>query len=103
MSDYRNFRLFYNQSIHPELLHLERQRKRLIRLLGLSAVLLAFVALIQIAVGILFVTLILMIPVGLWISYLAFRVQVYFREFKPRIIGLLLDFIGNDLNYGRFT
>lgn len=95
----RLFRLFYNQAIHPELLSLERRRRRLVRLLSLSALLLAAVFALQVVVNIFFVTLILLIPVGIWIAYLAFRVQVYFREFKPRIVGLILDFIDNDLNY----
>lgn len=95
----RLFRLFYNQAIHPELLSLERRRRRLMRLLALSALLLAGVLAFQLAIRIFVVTLLLFIPVGLWIAYLIFRIQVYFREFKPRIVGLILDFIDNDLNY----
>lgn len=95
----RLFRLFYNQAIHPELLSLERRRQRLMRLLSLSVLLLAAVFALQIFIAIFVVTLVLFIPVAIWIAYLAFRVQVYFQEFKPRIVGLILDFIDNDLNY----
>ena len=99
MSAYRDLRLFYNQSIHPELLHLEQRRQRLLRLLLLSGVLLAGIVLLQIYLNEVFYTLLLLIPVGLWIAYLLFRVQVYYREFKPRIVNLLLDFIDNDVNF----
>ena len=100
MRAYHDFRLFYNQSIHPELLNLEQRRRQLVRLLSLSVFLLLCVLAFQVYVEILVVTLILLIPVGLWISYLAFRVQVFFQEYKPRVVGLILDFIDNDINYG---
>lgn len=96
---YRDFRLFYNQNIHPELLHLEQQRRRLVRLLGLSVLLLAGVVAFQIYIDIFTLTLFLLIPVAMWVSYLAFRIRVFFKEFKPRIVGLLLDFIDNDVNF----
>ena len=44
LSSYHDFRLFYNQTIHPELLHLEHRRHRLLRLLGLSGLLSATTA-----------------------------------------------------------
>ena len=102
MRAYHDFRLFYNQSIYPELLNLEQRRRRLMRLLGLSVFLVLGVVLLQVYVRIFIVTLLLLIPIGLWIAYLAFRVQVYYREFKPRIVGLVLDFIDNDINFGTF-
>lgn len=102
MRAYHDFRLFYNQSIHPELLNLEQRRRRLIRLLALSVFLLAGVLLLQVYIHIFVVTLLLLIPIGLWIAYLGFRVQVYYQEFKPRIVGLVLDFIDNDINFGSF-
>ncbi|MEQ1747317.1 MAG: DUF3137 domain-containing protein, partial [Saprospiraceae bacterium] len=102
MHAYHDFRLFYNQSIHPELLNLEQRRRRLVRLLGLSVFLLTGVVFLQVYVQIFVVTLLLMVPVGLWIAYLAFRVQVYYREFKPRVVGLVLDFMDNDVNYDSF-
>ncbi len=98
-SSYHNFRLFYNQSLFPELLNLEQRRRRLIRLLLLSIILLAGVVFLQVYVSIFALTLALLIPVGLWISYLAFRIQVFFKEFKPRVVTLLLDFIDNDVNF----
>ncbi len=99
MRPYHDFRVFYNQNIYPELANLERRRQRLIRLLGLSAFLVAGIGAIQLYLGIFLVTLMLFIPVGLWIPFLAHQVRVYYLEFKPRIVGLILDFIDNDVNY----
>lgn len=98
-SAYHNFRLFYNQSIHPELLNMEQRRKRLMRLLLLSGFMLAGVVVLQVYLSIFAVTLALFIPVGLWMAYLAFKVQVFFKEFKPRVVTLLLDYIDNDVNF----
>jgi hypothetical protein len=99
LNAYHDFRLFYNQNIHPELLHLEQRRRRLVRLLALSGVLLAAVVAMQIFVNVFVFTLLLLIPVAMWIAYLVFRVQVFYQEFKPRIVGLILDFIDNDVNF----
>ncbi|MCB0527135.1 MAG: DUF3137 domain-containing protein [Saprospiraceae bacterium] len=99
MDAYRDFRLFYNQNIHPELLHMEQRRRRLIRLLGLSALMIAGVVAVQLFMGIFLLSLLLAIPVAMWVSYLGFRIRVFFQEFKPRVVGLLLDFIDNDVNF----
>lgn len=77
---------------------MELRRRRLIRLLLLSILLLAGVVFLQVFLSIFAITLALFIPVGLWIAYLMFRVQVFYKEFKPRIVALLLDFIDNDVN-----
>ncbi len=98
-SAYHDLRLFYNQHIHPELLHLEQRRRRLIRLIALSVLLLAGVVALQVYIGIFVLTLLLLIFMALWMSYLAFQVRLFFQEFKPRIVGLLLDFIDNDVNF----
>jgi hypothetical protein len=98
-SAYQNFRLFYNQSIHPELQNMEQRRRRLLRLLLVSALLMAGVVVLQVYVSIFVLTLALFIPIGLWIAYLGFKVQVFYKEFKPRLVTLLLDFIDNDVNF----
>ncbi len=95
-----DFRIFYNQSIAPELINLEKRRQRLMRLFGLSALLLLGVLLLQIFIGIFFITLILLLFVGGWIAYLVFRTRVWLDEYKPRVVGLILDFIDDGINYG---
>jgi hypothetical protein len=103
LSVYHDFRLFYNQNIHPELMHLEQRRRRLIRLMWLAGFMLLAIIILQAFIRIFVVTLVLLVPVGLGIAYLAFRIQVFFQEFKPRIVGLVLDFIDNDINYSFTT
>lgn len=95
----QDFRLFYNQSLHPELLHLEFRRRRLVRLLLLSVLLIVGVIVLQVYIQIFFITLLLLIPVGCWAAYIIYRVRVFFQEFKPRVVGLLMDFIDNDVNF----
>ncbi len=95
----QDFRLFYNQSIHPELLHLEFRRRRLVRLLMLSVLMLVGVVAVQVYIQIFFITLLLLIPVGCWVAYMAYRIRVFYEEFKPRVVGLLMDFIDNDVNF----
>ncbi len=99
MDPYHDFRVFYNQNIYPELVNLERRRRRLIRLIGLSVLLLSAVVAFQVYVGIFLVTLLVLIPVGIGVTYLAHQVGVYYLEFKPRIVELILDFLDNDVNY----
>ena len=99
LSGHQDFRLFYNQSIYPELRHLELRRRRLLRLLCLSMLLLAGIFTLEVYLRIFVLTMALFIPLGLWIAYLLFRVKVYYDEFKPRILGLVLDFIDNDINF----
>ena len=78
---------------------MELRRRRLVRLLFVSLLLLVGVVALQIYLNIFLITLMLLIPVGCWIAYLVFRIQVFFKEFKPRIVELLLDFIDNDVNF----
>lgn len=78
---------------------MEQRRRRLLRLLLLSAFMLAGVVVLQVYLSIFAVTLALFIPVGLWMAYLAFKIQVFFKEFKPRVVTLLLDYIDNDVNF----
>jgi hypothetical protein len=99
MNAYHDFRLFYNQSIHPELLHLEQRRLRLLRLLAISVFLFLAVIALQIYLSIFVVTLLLLLLVGCWMVYLGFKIQVFFKEFKPRVVTLLLDFIDNNVNF----
>lgn len=72
---------------------------RLMRLLLLSGLMLVGVVVLQVYLSIFAITLALFIPVGLWITYLGFRIQVFYKEFKPRVVSLLLDFIDNDVNF----
>jgi hypothetical protein len=78
---------------------MEQRRRRLMRLLLLSVFMLVGVVVLQVYLSIFAVTLALFIPVGLWMAFLAFKIQVFFKEFKPRVVALLLDYIDNDVNF----
>lgn len=97
------FRIYYNQTIHPELMRMEIRRKRLIRLLGFS--ILAFIGIIifELYINILALTLLVMIPIGIYISWLLYQVQRFRQNFKPNVVNLILDFLDDDINYGELT
>jgi len=97
------FRIFYNHTIHPELLRLDRKRKRLLLLLFLSVFFLVAVVLFEMVAGVWFVTLALALPVGFYVSYLAYKVGEFFRTFKPQVVNLILDFIDDSVNYGQLS
>ena len=97
------FRIYYNHTIHPELLRLERSRLRLLRLLFFSSILLTSLIILEFYINILLVTLGLMIPIGLYITFLVSRIRKFQLKFKPHIMNLVLDFIDDDLNFGTLT
>ena len=94
------FRLFYNHTIHPELLRLERRRKRLLLLFLFTFLLLGGIFFLAVYVNIPTVTFFLMIPLGFYLAYLAYRLQRFVATFKPYVVNLILDFIDDDLNFG---
>lgn len=97
------FRIYYNHSIHPELIRLERNRLRLLGLLFFSSILLVTVVLLEIYLGVLALALVLMIPIGAYIVYLLNRIRKFRQLFKPHIMNLILDFIDDGLNYGTLS
>lgn len=55
---------------------------------------------IQLYLQILVLSLFLMIPVGLYLTYLVYNIQQFRSTFKPHVVNLILDFIDDDLNFG---
>lgn len=94
------FRIFYNHTIFPELMRLERRRRRLLWLLFLSGVAVTGLVFFELYVNILPLTLALSIPIGFYIGYLLYRIRQFILNFKPKVTNLILDFIDNDINYG---
>lgn len=93
------FRLFYNNTIQPELTRLERMRLQLVGLLAISVLLMSAVLAMEFYLNLLFVTLMLAVPLGLYIVYLFARIDEFRRAFKPRVVRLILDFIDDGLNF----
>jgi hypothetical protein len=94
------FRIYYNHTIHPELMRLERSRIKLLQFLFFSLILLIAIVIAELYLNILFITLLLMIPIGVYITYLFYRIRKFVQTFKPNIITLILDFVDDSLNYG---
>jgi hypothetical protein len=97
------FRIFYNHTIHPELMRLDRKRKRLLGLLFFSVVFLLALLLFEMVAGIWLVTLLLSLPIGIYISMLIYQIRKFIRTFKPQVVNLILDFIDDSVNYGALT
>lgn len=100
MRSLEEFRIYYNHTIHPELMRMERKRKRLLWLLLSSLLLLGIVLFFQFYLNVLVLSLFLFIPFGLYISYILYRIQRFRSTFKPQVVNLILDFIDDSLNFG---
>jgi hypothetical protein len=100
MKQLDEFRIYYNKTIHPELLRMERLRIRLIRLLFFSILMLIGIIILEIYLQLFIVTLFLSIPIALLIAYLTYRIRKFKRTFKPNVMNLILDFIDDGLNRG---
>lgn len=103
MKRLEEFRIYYNHTIHPELMRMERSRIRLLRLLFFSVILLFGLLVFEFYLNILALILIMMVPITFYISYLIYRIQQFKQTFKPKIMNLILDFIDDGLNYGTLT
>lgn len=103
MKRLHDFRLFYNHTIHPELIRMERKRKRLLLLLLGSIIFLIGVTILDIYVDILVVTLFFLVFIVFYISYILYRIRQFVITFKPNIVNLILDFIDDEINYGKMT
>lgn len=99
MKQLDEFRIFYNHTIHPELWRMERQRRRLLRLLVISMLLLIGLVVLQFYINLLLITLTISIPIAIYIGWLYLRIRKFIRTFKPNVVELVLDFTDNSLNY----
>lgn len=98
--NYEGLRRFYNHTIHPELMRMDRSRRRLLRLLFFSAVLMLIVISFAAYLQVFVLSLFLCIPIVLYIVYLYSQVRKFQKTFKPHVVRLILDFIDNDVNMG---
>lgn len=93
------FRLYYNQTIQPELLRMERERLRMVTFMAASLALMAGVIILELYIDVLVLTLMLSIPLGIYVVFLWRRMEEFRNRFKPRIVRLILDFIDDGLNF----
>lgn len=97
------FRLYYNHTIHPELVRQERARIRLLRLIFFSVLILIIIFVFQLSVRIWVVTLFISIPIVIYLGYLVQRVRQFIQTFKPNVMRLILEFMENTPNYGALS
>lgn len=93
------FRRYYNTHIFPELQRTERLRKRLLTLIFLSALIIFLILTISAYLGVVLISLFLIMPITFYIFYLGYQIQKFRQTFKPRIVGLILDFMNEQLNF----
>jgi hypothetical protein len=94
------FRIFYNQTIHPELMRLDRKRRGMLLRMGISFVLMLGVVALVFNIGIFVVALLAAIPFVIHISFLFNRVRKFVQTFKPQVVKLVLDFIDDGPLFG---
>lgn len=94
------FRKYYNVAIYPELVRLDYERKRLLRYMGLSVVLLVLAGVFAAMANAWLVAFLLVLPVLGYMSWLGYQYRQYRQKFKPHVVGLILDFLDEDPNIG---
>ncbi len=97
---HRNFRLYFNHTIHPELVRMDGERKRVLRLLAICILLTLGVWVFQVYVRILVVSMLLWLILGIYMYFLLSQFQKFKKRFKPRVVRLVLDFMDDDTLFG---
>jgi len=100
MERLEEFRLFYNHTIHPELMRLEKKRKQLLLLLLFSVFLFIGIIVLEIYLNVLALTLFFMVPLGAYVAFILYKIQRFIITFKPHVVDLVLDFIDDGPNFG---
>jgi hypothetical protein len=97
------FRRYYNTHIFPELQRTERLRKRLLVLITLSLAVMVSILTLSAYLRVVLLSLFLVMPITFYVIYLGYQVQQFRQAFKPRIVGLILDFMNEQLNFADLT
>lgn len=72
---------------------MERKRKNLLWLLFISIFILTGIIFLEFYIDVFLVTLLMMIPLALYIAFLFYQIRNFAITFKPRVVNLILDFI----------
>jgi hypothetical protein len=99
MQHLQDLRLFYNHTIHPELSRMERRRHHLLSVIAFAFFSILAIIFLQFSLNIWVLTLVLIIPIMLYLTYVFNEWETFRNTFKPRVVSLLLDFIDNDVTY----
>ena len=92
-------RKYYNTTIRPELVRLERLRLRLVRGIFLSLLLVAAIGVSFALLDLGFLVFFFIVPVLFYVGSLYYRIEKFRQAFKPAIMQLLLEFLNNSPNY----
>ena len=99
MQDIQDFRLFYNRTLHAELLRQEKKRKRLILFFVMSVVIFILSGWLVYYLQIPSVALLIWIPMAMYSSFLGWQIGKFKADFKPKIVQMILDFNKHDMTY----
>lgn len=94
------FRLYYNETISPELMKLEKRRKRMSNIFFLTIVLFLLIVYLLIIAQVPALTLFALIPITILGAMTYYRIKAFKAEFKPKIVKLILDFIDEEIEAG---
>ncbi len=92
-------RKYYNTTIRPELLRLERLRVRLIRGIFLSLLLVVVLLTVFVVADLGFLIFLLAMPVIFYVGSLYFRIEKFRQAYKPAIMQLLMEFLNDSPNF----
>lgn len=92
-------RIYYNTTIRPELVRMERIRKRTLFSIyaSIGAILVVLALFWYIQAG--FVILILLAPIIFYLGTLYFRIERFRQAFKPAVVSLILEFMNESPNF----
>lgn len=94
-----DLRIYYNTTIHPELMRMERLRRQLLILLFGSAAVIFLLLIAVLYLDIALLILLLLLPIVFYMGWLGYRIQRFRHAFKPRIVQLVLEFMNDAMNY----
>lgn len=96
-------RTYYNTTIRPELVRLERLRVRLVRGIFLSLFLILAIGVAFAVLDLGFLVFFLLVPTLFYVGTLYFRIEKFRQAFKPSIMQLLLEFLNGSPNFRELT
>lgn len=92
-------RSYYNTTIRPELVRLERLRIRLVRGIFLSLGLIVAIGIAFAVLDLGFLVFYVLVPVIFYVGSLYYRIEKFRQAFKPAIMKLLLEFLNGSPNF----
>lgn len=97
------FRRYYVRTIRPELLRLDVRRRRILRGIFVSLLLIAAAAVVFASTDLGFLNLLLIVPVVFYVGHLYYRLEKFRQAFKPAVVQLILNFLNEGLNFRSLT